>query len=140
MGSAENRKLVERWIDEGWNQDNNEAVMREIFAEDWLDGDDPSAQGGWEGVRAFVSTYRSAFPDITIDILQMSADDEFVAFRWRAKGTHEGTLMGVEPTGASIALTGHTMHRVEDSKLKESWVQTDTISLMRQLGLGTDAT
>lgn len=135
MSIDQNLELVRRWIEQGWNQDDNERVMQEVFAEDWIDGDEPAGPHGWDGVRAFVSTYRSALPDIHIDILQLVADEEFVAFRWRAQGTHQGSLMGAEPTGKRLALTGHTMHRVENGKLKESWVQTDTLGLLRQLGV-----
>ncbi len=34
MGADENRELVRRWIEDGWNRDENEPVMREVFAED----------------------------------------------------------------------------------------------------------
>jgi steroid delta-isomerase-like uncharacterized protein len=134
MGSSENRELVRRWIKDGWNAGDNEKVMQEVFDEDWIDGDVAEGPHGWEGVRAFVDTYRAGFPDISLEILQMVADDEFVAFRWRATGTHEGALFGMEPTGRRVSITGHTLHRVEAGLLKESWVQTDGVGLLAQLG------
>lgn len=135
MGARHNEDLVRRWIEEGWNGDDNERVMREVFAEDWVDGDDAAGPHGWEGVRAFVSIYRTAFPDIRLEIAQIVADDAYVAFRWSASGTHRGNLFGIPPTERAISITGHTLHRIEDRLLKESWVQTDTIGLLRQLGI-----
>lgn len=135
MGASENRELVRRWIYEGWNEDANERVMQEVFAEDWIDGDDDAGPHGYEGIRAFVRTYRTAFPDVRIEILQLVADDEYVGFRWAASGTHTGSLFGLQATGRRVAFTGHTLHRVEGGRMKESWVQTDTVSLLRQLGI-----
>jgi hypothetical protein len=60
MSASHNRELVRRWIEDGWNADDSERIMRELFAEDWIDGDVPAAPRGWEGVRAFVATYRAS--------------------------------------------------------------------------------
>jgi len=132
MGAAANRELVRRWIEDGWNAGATERVMPEVFAEDWIDGDDPSAARGYDGVRAFVETYGTAFPGLQIEILQIVADEEFVAFRWRAGGTHAGPLMGLPPTGRSVSVTGHTLHRVAAGRFAESWVQVDTAGLLHQ--------
>jgi steroid delta-isomerase-like uncharacterized protein len=136
MSAAQNRELVRRWIEEGWNAGDNERVMREVFAEDWIDGDDPAAPQGWQGVRAFVETYRAALPDVQIEIHQVVADDEFVAFRWSARGTHRGPLLGVAASGRRVSVTGHTLHRVVVGRFQESWVQVDALGLAEQLGLG----
>lgn len=120
MSVSDNRELVRRWIEDGWNAKDDERVMREVFAEDWIDGDDPAAPRGWQGVRAFVETYRTALPDVEIEIHQMVADDEFVAFRWTARGTHRGPLLGVPASGQTVSLTGHTLHRVVDGRFQES--------------------
>ncbi len=91
MSASQNRELVWRRIEEDWNANDNERVMRELFAEDWIDGDDPAAPRGREGVRAFVEIYRTALPDVHIEIHQVVADDQFVAFRWTAHGTPRRT-------------------------------------------------
>jgi steroid delta-isomerase-like uncharacterized protein len=135
LSASDNRDLVRRWIEDGWNGDDNERVMREVFAEDWVDGDDQLAPGGWEGMRQFVNTYRAALPDVRIEVHEVVADEDFVAFRWTARGTHLGALLGVEPTSRQLAVTGHTMHRVRDGCFQESWVQIDALALMSQLGL-----
>jgi predicted ester cyclase len=72
---------------------------------------------------------------VRIEIQQIVADDEFVAFRWTARGTHRGPLLGVRASGRTVSLAGHTLHRVVDGRFHESWVQTDSLGLARQLGL-----
>lgn len=136
MSAQDNRELVRRWIEDGWNANDNERVMREVFAEDWIDGDEPAGPHGWDGVRAFVERYRAAFPDIRLTVLQIVADQEYVAFRWTAEGTHRGDLIGMPPTGRRVRVTGHTLHRVVGGRFRESWVQVDTLGLLQQLGAG----
>ncbi len=90
MGAAENRELVRRWIDDGWNLGATEDVMADAFAEDWIDGDDPAAPRGHDGVRAFVDTYATAFPGLQIELLQIVADEDFVAFAGARSGPTPG--------------------------------------------------
>ncbi len=52
------------------------------------------------------------------------------ALRARMRGRCSEWL---RPAGAP-PLPGHTLHRVEGGLLKESWVQADTLELLRQLG------
>jgi predicted ester cyclase len=80
-----------------------------------------------------VDAYTGAFPDMRIDILQLVADDEYVALRWRAEGTHTGNLYGQPPSNKPVSFTGHTLHRVVDGKLQESWLQVDTTALFNQI-------
>lgn len=133
MSADANRELVRHWIEDGWNGRNTEAVLSDVFASDWIDGDAASGPHGFDGVRAFVATYSAAFPDISITVLQVVADEDFVAFRWRAEATHTGELYGRQPTGKSVSVIGHTMHRVVAGRFQESWVQVDTMGLLAQL-------
>ncbi|CAM4024868.1 ester cyclase [Smaragdicoccus niigatensis] len=132
MGAVENRELVCRWID-GWNANDTAAVLGDVYAEDWIDGDSAQGPHGHDGVRAFVDAYLGAFPDLQIKILQLVADDEFVALRWSANGTHTGPLYGRPPSMASVSFTGHTMHRIAHGKIAATWLQVDTTGLFNQL-------
>jgi steroid delta-isomerase-like uncharacterized protein len=89
---------------------------------------------GPEGLKEGVSGYRAAFPDIHIRVEEQFGDGPFVATRWSATGTHEGALMGVEPTGKQATVTGITIDRIENGMIVESWTNWDTLGLMMQLG------
>src|SRR5215212_7456435 len=62
------------------------------------------------------------------------AEGEKVVSRWRAQGTHQGELMGIAPTGNEVAITGLTIHRIEDGKIVEEWENWDALGLMQQIG------
>lgn len=53
-------------------------------------------------------------------------------------GTHEGELMGIEPTGAEVSVTGMAVLQIEDGTCVASWVNMDVLGLMQQLGVVPD--
>lgn len=134
MGAAENRDLVRRWIIDGWNANNTAAVIPEVYSENWIDGDSTQGPHGHEGVRTFVEAYLGAFPDFRIKILQMVADDEYVALRWRGDGTNTGSLYGRPASMKPVSITGHALHRMVGGKIGESWIQVDLAGLFSQIG------
>jgi predicted ester cyclase len=78
--------------------------------------------------------YRSAFPDLSFEVQETVTDGEWVAVRWTSTGTHEGELMGIEPTGKKTAVEGIELDRIEDGKIVESRVSWDALGLLQQLG------
>ncbi len=90
---------------------------------------------GPEGVKELIGMYRAAFPDIRFETGEMICEGDTVAHRWTFTGTHEGALMGVEPTGRRVEVAGVEMNRVENGRISASWTVSDSLGLMRQLGL-----
>ena len=64
--------------------------------------------------------YRSAFPDIRFETGKMICEGDTVAHRWTLTGTHEGALMGVEPTGRRVEVAGVEINCVENGKISAS--------------------
>lgn len=80
--------------------------------------------GEVQGIEAFgehLESLTTAFPDLRLEIEDMIAEDDRVAVRSRLRGTHEGKLMGVEPTGREITMSVITIYRFEDGKIAERW-------------------
>lgn len=133
MSSDQNKKIVRRLFEEPW--EGNLAVVDELVASDYVghDAADPEPLRGPQGVKEFISTYRAAFPDVRITVEQQLAEGDLVATRWSGRGTHEGELMGVEPTGKHVTVEGLTISRLEDGKIVEAFQNWDTFGMMRQL-------
>jgi predicted ester cyclase len=61
--------------------------------------------------------YRSAVPDIYITIEDQLAEGDKVVTRWRARGTHQGELMGISSSGNRVEVTGiTTIDRIEGGR------------------------
>lgn len=63
-------------------------VFHEVMAPNMIDRDPAPDQGsGPEGFIKFFSTFRAAFPDLTVAVEHMVADDENVAIAYTITGT-----------------------------------------------------
>lgn len=89
---------------------------------------------GPEGVKEAARGYREAFPDLRMTAEEVVAQDDLVAVRWTARGTHQGELFGIAPTGKEATVTGMTIDRWSGGKIAESWTNWDTLGLLQQLG------
>src|SRR5437764_11463886 len=93
------------------------------------------ASSGPAAMRAFIETYRTAFPDARLELGELIAEGDLVAGPWRATGTHQGELMGIPATGKPISITGMGMDRVVDGKIVESWANWDALGMLGQIGV-----
>jgi steroid delta-isomerase-like uncharacterized protein len=135
MTEAEIRDIVDRFTDKAWNGGNLD-LIDDLFAEGYVGHDAPNPEPvqGPEGMKNFLRMYHAAFSDahITLDDVLVTGDK--VVTRWTGRGTHDGDLMGIPPTGKSVVFTGIRIFRLADGKIVEGWVNWDTFGLMRQLG------
>jgi steroid delta-isomerase-like uncharacterized protein len=82
-----------------------------------------------------VAAYRTAFPDVHLTVDDVFAAGDRVAARWVSRGTNDGVLMGIPPTGKHIEVTGISLFEVVEGKVKAEFEEFDLMGMMRQLGL-----
>jgi steroid delta-isomerase-like uncharacterized protein len=112
------------------------SIADEIYDEDYI-GHDPAQPApirGIEEAKAEVAGYRAAFSDLQVSIDHQVAEGDHVVTRWTARGTHDGELFGISPTGNSVTTTGITIVRVAGGKIVEDHTQWDALGLMQQIG------
>jgi steroid delta-isomerase-like uncharacterized protein len=90
---------------------------------------------GVEAITAEEWEHFDAFPDLTLIPDAMLAEDDTVAVRWTAVGTHEGEFNGIEPTGTEVEYSLMGMFRVKDGTIAKVWLAADRLGLMQQLGV-----
>jgi predicted ester cyclase len=90
-----------------FNDGELDAVER-FIAPDHVNHDPtaPEVPPGPQGVRMLARHPREAFPDIEYTIEEIFSSGDRVAHRWTFTGTHEAELMGIEPTGRRVEVTG----------------------------------
>ena len=132
--SEQNKELARRFYDEVLNTGDVERVS-DLCTEDVVDHEAPPEwPAGIEGVKAFVRTFRAAFPDLRVTIEDMLADGDRVAARVRMTGTHQGDFMGVPASGSRVEFETIDIIRIADGKAAEHWGVTDNMALMQQIG------
>ena len=65
---------------------------------------------------------------------QQFAEGDLVATQWTARGTHEGELIGIQPTGKQVTVSGLTTSRLSGGKIVEEFTQWDNHGMLQQLG------
>jgi steroid delta-isomerase-like uncharacterized protein len=133
MSSEQNKAIVRRLFEEPWKGKLD--VVDELTAGDYV-GHDPALPGpvrGPEGVKEFISTYLGAFPDARVTVEEQLAESDLVATRWSARGTHEGELMDIDPTGRKVSISGITISRLDRGKVVEEFQNWDFYGMMQQV-------
>ena len=88
-----------------------------------------------EEFKRDLAEIRRAFPDYGGTNVDQIAEGEMVANRFVYLGTHLGEFEGVSPTGVRVEFVGHSIDRVVEGKIVESWVEVDMLGVMEQLGV-----
>src|SRR5579859_2697915 len=104
MSSEDAKNVLRRLFDEALTQ-NKLDLIDELYAEDYefdapaLAGSKASANQGREAFKARVTAFRTAFPDVQYEILNIVSDGTIVATKFVFSGTHKGPFAGFAPTG-----------------------------------------
>ncbi len=135
MTADELRRLVNRWIEDGW-QKGREAVVDELHAPEFVDHDAAGRPADREGFKRGIRDLYAAFPDFEARIEDMLVDASRgeAVVRWTAAGTHRGAYLGVAPTGRRIAFKGIEILRFDGGWIVERWGEWDGLDLLAQLG------
>ena len=67
--------------------------------------------------------------------MELVAERDAVAGRFRCSGTHRGEFLGEAPTGRRMEVEEVFFLRAEEGRFVEFWALEDSLSRMRQLGL-----
>ena len=111
-------------------------LFKEAVSPENIDHDPaPGQVAGPEGYRMFFSGLRTAFPDMSVALEAMVADEDSIAFAYTITGTQTGPLMGFAPTGKKIKIRGMQLSKFKDGKMIERWGSSDELGLLRQLGV-----
>jgi predicted ester cyclase len=121
--SEENKAMVRRMV-EAINDGEEAAAVDELFA--------PRAA---RRVKRLFAEFRSAFPDWREEIVELVAEGDTVAGRFRCSGTHWGEFLGEAPTGKRMDVEEVFFVRTEDGRFVDFWALEDSMGRMRQLGL-----
>ena len=139
--SSDDAKQIVRRNTEEVQSRGNFDLFEELFSDDFIDHTpQPNTTPDKDGVRNLYQTLRAAFPDFHADIHWQSVDGDLVTTYKTYHGTHEGTFLGVAPTGRLIHFETVDAMRVHNGKIIEHWGVANLFSLIQQLGAWPAAT
>jgi steroid delta-isomerase-like uncharacterized protein len=126
--------IATAWVD-GWNRHDPAAITACLTAGGtYVDPAPPPISG--EALAGYASVYFQAFPDLVFDTLNLvDGGSGVVALHWRARGTHNGPLGEVAPTGKVLSLSGVDIITVDGDHIRSVEGYWDQLGFQQQLGL-----
>jgi steroid delta-isomerase-like uncharacterized protein len=141
VGDDSAQSLEERIgrYNDGWNDHDLDAIMSmhapDMVFENHTAGE--SAEG--EQVREHIAAIFETWPDIHFETRRLYVRDGVVTQEWTASATHSSTMrrgdLVAEPTGATVEWRGIDVIPFEDGLVKRKDVYSDSVSILRQVGL-----
>ena len=124
---------------EAWNAHDLDAIMamhaRDMVFANHTAGE--SAEG--EEVRGHVGSIFETWPDIHFETRRLYVRDGVATQEWTATATHANKMqrgdLTAEPTGKTISWDGVDVIPFEDGLVKRKDVYSDSVSILRQVGL-----
>jgi len=89
-----------------------------------------------DGYREWFGSLFRAFPDFSIEVIDLVGAGELAAVRWRGTGTFTGSgrFEGFSPTGARIEIEGCDMLTIRDELIEANEAYLNGADLARQIG------
>jgi steroid delta-isomerase-like uncharacterized protein len=136
MTPEENNRIAHRFFEDAWNK----GIFDEtVIAPDAVDhstvGGSEKTERGSASFRQVVNMFRSAMPDIHLNLGDEVYVGDKVVHRWSMTGTDTGGVMGMPPSGKALKFTGITIVRMRDGKIVERWANVDELGILQQLGV-----
>jgi len=122
-----NKALMRRLFEEGFHS-GKLVVVDEVFHPNFVDRSTSEQPPGTEGVKDYISMVRTGFPDISITIEDLVAEEERVVVRTTWRGTHLGEYEGIAPTSKQVTRSMIQIFHVKDGKLLEEWSEGESLS------------
>ena len=137
MGSEDNNKaIVRRFYDEVMGQGRVE-VLDEIMVEDFVDHGEAlfDSPRGRETLRQGIAGTHEILAGLHVELHEIIAEGDLVGVHGTMRCRHAGAFLGVNPTGHELSWQGLAIFRIENGRIAERWFNSDSITILRQLGL-----
>jgi len=133
MNTEQNKDIARRFSEDIINK-GDMMVADELIDMNYINYNPiPGQMPGLEGFKKSVSALQAAIAfQETIEALV--AEGDTVAVRAVRQGTHTGPFMGVPATGKQVSVTAIYILRIVNGKIKEAWLNWDTLGLLQQIG------
>ncbi len=129
MSTAQNRELIQRYIEEVWNKGNIDLIP-ELVDQNYIDHSIPLP--GLEGLKKWIQATSTAFEHQTI-IEEQITESNTSALRIILRVKHIGEWRGIAASDKEAQTEGFRFYRVANGKIVEHWGHIDGDKLATQL-------
>jgi predicted SnoaL-like aldol condensation-catalyzing enzyme len=130
----ENKRLARAFTEEVYNQRQFDRIPVYV-AQDFVDlspGAPPDAKGP-DFVRKQAEANLEALPDLRFELQHLVAEGDLVLLHWKATGT-DAKALDEAGKPKQVTLHGHSLFRMREGKILESWDIVDRLGSLLQRG------
>ncbi len=135
---TELRETIERY-NAAWNAHDLDAIMAMHAPDMVFENHTAGESASGEEVRAHIGAIFETWPDIEFATRRLYVREDLVVQEWTASATHAKTMrrgdLVAEPTGRRVEWDGLDVIPFEDGQVKRKDVYSDSVSILRQVGL-----
>jgi steroid delta-isomerase-like uncharacterized protein len=142
MTQADSSKALNEAIErynEAWNSHDLDAIMAMHAPDMVFENHTAGEAASGEEVRGHIGSIFETWPDISFSARRLYVRDGLVVQEWTATATHAKTMrrgdLVAEPSGETVTWNGLDVIPFEDGLVKRKDVYSDSISILRQVGL-----
>ena len=135
MSRQRNEAIGRRWYEEMWSKpdlDVADEIVDKDYDPEWVHID----AVGPAQIKHEIKYFRSVFPDLKYDIVEISGEEDKVWIRYKATGTQKGSVWGFGPTGTEVEFEGATILYINsEGKIVDRWGAFCFYDVLTELGL-----
>jgi steroid delta-isomerase-like uncharacterized protein len=132
------RQAIDRY-NEAWNSHDLDAIMAMHAPDMVFDNHTAGESASGEEVRAHIGSIFATWPDLAFTTRRLYVREGLVIQEWTAAATHAKTMrrgdLTAEPTGRRVEWDGIDSIPFENGLVKRKDVYSDSVSILRQVGL-----
>lgn len=134
MSAEKNKTIVRRFYEEIVNTGKVDGI-EDFISEEYAEVNNGEKHAvGIEGAKAHIRDVRQTYPDLHLSIQRQIAEGEWVATCITARGTHQGSWLGIKPTGKPVAFTGVNIDRVVGGRIVEHGGAANMLGPLLEIG------
>lgn len=135
MSKQRNEAVGRRWYEEMWSKpdlDVADEIVDKDYDPDWVHID----AVGPAQIKHEIKYFRSVFPDLKYEIVDINGEEDKVWIRYKGRGTQKGSAWGFEPTNKTVEFEGATILYINsEGKIVDRWGAFCFYDLLTDLGL-----
>jgi steroid delta-isomerase-like uncharacterized protein len=125
--------------DAAWNEHDVDAIVAQHAPDFVFENHTAGELAEGDAAREHIARIFETWPDITFSTRRLYVREGLVVQEWTAEATHVNTMrrgdLVAEPTGKRIRWDGLDVIPVENGLLKRKDVYSDSVTILRQVGL-----
>jgi steroid delta-isomerase-like uncharacterized protein len=124
-------KTIARNFYESYNQKDLDRSFHDFIAVDLVNH---TMDGNFDRQEwlNFDKAFLMACPDLRLTVKEQFVEGNKVATHWTCTGTHHADFFGMPASNNVIQLTGISIDRIENDKIKEHFAMADFTAFMQQ--------